>query len=106
MRAERSVLVQGFELACATKSRALREVRSRTGHREVRPARSLYRGAILCPDARRMVRTDGRSPTREHCPVLEIRGHREMNADPGIEADARRLDSSGVRAHFVATVAK
>jgi hypothetical protein len=29
-----------------------------------------------------------------------------MNADPGIEADARRLDSNGVRAHFVATVAK
>jgi hypothetical protein len=35
MRAERSVLVHSFELVCATKSRALREVRSRRAHCEV-----------------------------------------------------------------------
>lgn len=97
MRSEQSVLVHGFELVCATKSCALREVRSRIVHREVATSRSLYGEEILRPSVRREVKTDGRSPRCQHCPVPPKNG---------IEADARGLDRNDRRASFVATATK
>lgn len=48
-KAEQSVLVCGFELVCATKSCALREVRSRTVHCEVSMGASAIQKSNLLP---------------------------------------------------------
>jgi len=54
MRAERSVFVHSFELACATKSCALRRVDSRRNCREVVKRDRYSEEKILCPNVRQV----------------------------------------------------
>lgn len=62
-RPTQSVFVYGFELACATKSCALREVRSRTAHCEVSTGANAIQKSNLLPRCS-MLGEDRRAITR------------------------------------------